>query len=108
MTYGRRSRARQQAVFPNEGVALQQAVSNMLQLDVQLHDWIDSGGWFIAALVRLALAATCGAMVGLEREVRGRQAGFRTNLLVCLGCAIIMIVSLQVGNLSWEPRPNRN
>src|SRR4051812_25093985 len=83
-------------------------LKHMQQLDIQLHDWIDAGGWFIAALVRLALAATCGALVGLEREVRGRQAGFRTNLLVCLGCAIIMIVSLQVANLSWESRPGRN
>ena len=80
----------------------------MQQLDVQLHDWIDSGGWFVVVLVRLALAATCGALVGLEREVRGRQAGFRTNLLVCLGCAIIMIVSLQTANLSWEARPGRD
>ena len=79
----------------------------MEPFDTHLHDWIDSAGWPLAALVRLALAAFCGAVVGLEREVRGRQAGFRTNLLVCLGCAIVMVVSIQVAHLEWNQRPDR-
>jgi putative Mg2+ transporter-C (MgtC) family protein len=56
--------------------------------------------WLIA-LGRLALAAFLGALVGLEREVRGRQAGFRTNLLVSLGCALVMIVSISFAFESW-------
>src|SRR5438093_6809954 len=44
------------------------------------------------ALLRLALAAALGAAVGLERELREREAGLRTHLLVSLGSALFTIV----------------
>ncbi len=47
-------------------------------------------------LVRAGMAVFCGALVGLERERRGKPAGFRTNVLICLGAAIYM----QVGELA--------
>jgi putative Mg2+ transporter-C (MgtC) family protein len=45
------------------------------------------------ALLRLALAAALGAVIGLERELREREAGLRTHLLVALGSALFTIVS---------------
>jgi putative Mg2+ transporter-C (MgtC) family protein len=59
-------------------------------------------GWSAEAFVRLLMAAICGGLVGLEREVRGRQAGFRTNLLVCLGSALAMIVSISFAMKDWS------
>lgn len=44
-------------------------------------------------IFRLFLASFFGGLVGLEREVHGREAGIRTYLLVSLGSALIMIVS---------------
>jgi putative Mg2+ transporter-C (MgtC) family protein len=44
-------------------------------------------------LGRLALAAALGGALGVEREWRDHDAGFRTHLLVCLGSAIFTIVS---------------
>jgi putative Mg2+ transporter-C (MgtC) family protein len=44
-------------------------------------------------LLRLALAAALGAAIGLEREIREREAGLRTHLLVSLGSALFTIVS---------------
>ncbi|OPY63728.1 MAG: putative Mg(2+) transport ATPase [Syntrophorhabdaceae bacterium PtaU1.Bin034] len=44
-------------------------------------------------IVRLLLASVLGGLVGLEREVHGREAGIRTYLLVALGSALIMVVS---------------
>jgi putative Mg2+ transporter-C (MgtC) family protein len=44
-------------------------------------------------LLRLALAAALGAAIGLERELREREAGLRTHLLVSLGSALFTIVS---------------
>ena len=45
------------------------------------------------ALLRLALAAVFGGLVGLERELREREAGFRTHLLVSVGSALFTIAS---------------
>ena len=44
-------------------------------------------------LFRLLLAAILGALVGFEREVHGRPAGIRTYLILCLGSALIMVMS---------------
>lgn len=44
-------------------------------------------------LLRLLLAVACGAVLGYERERAGRSAGLRTNLLVCMGAALMMVVS---------------
>jgi putative Mg2+ transporter-C (MgtC) family protein len=47
-------------------------------------------------LLRLLLAAALGGLIGLEREHSGKPAGFRTNLLICLGAALITEVSFNV------------
>lgn len=44
-------------------------------------------------LLRLALAAVCGGAVGLEREIRLKEAGVRTHLIVCFASCMMMIVS---------------
>jgi putative Mg2+ transporter-C (MgtC) family protein len=47
-------------------------------------------------LLRGAFAVVCGGMIGLERERRGKPAGFRTNILICLGAALYMMMSTLV------------
>jgi putative Mg2+ transporter-C (MgtC) family protein len=49
-------------------------------------------GWD-EALLRLVLAAALGGVIGTERELREREAGFRTHMLVALGSALFTIVS---------------
>jgi putative Mg2+ transporter-C (MgtC) family protein len=44
-------------------------------------------------LLRAAFAILCGAVVGLEREFKGKPAGLRTNTLICLGAALYMLLS---------------
>jgi putative Mg2+ transporter-C (MgtC) family protein len=63
-------------------------------------------GWPGEAFVELLLAAIAGGVVGLEREVRGRQAGFRTNILVAVGSALVMIVSSRVAFHDWPRTPD--
>ena len=41
-----------------------------------------------AVAVRMALCVLCGGIIGIEREVMRRPAGFRTHILVCLGAAM--------------------
>ena len=58
----------------------------MLQLASSL-----SLNWY-EALLRLALAGALGGLIGLERELREREAGLRTHLLVAVGSALFTIV----------------
>lgn len=44
-------------------------------------------------LLRLLLAVLCGGAVGMERERKGRPAGFRTHILVCVGAALCMMTN---------------
>ena len=44
-------------------------------------------------LLRLLTAAILGGLIGLERESRAKEAGFRTHFLVAMGSALFMIVS---------------
>ena len=48
---------------------------------------------WVELLLRLALAATLGGAIGAERELRDREAGFRTHLLVAVGAALFTLVS---------------
>ena len=48
---------------------------------------------WITVLIRVALATLCGGSVGIERAYRGRPAGFRTHILVCLGASLTMMTN---------------
>src|SRR5512145_438883 len=49
----------------------------------------------VTLLARLLLASILGGMIGLEREIHGRPAGFRTHLLVSLGSCLYVLTSIQ-------------
>jgi putative Mg2+ transporter-C (MgtC) family protein len=45
------------------------------------------------SIARLVLAAILGGFIGLEREVKHRPAGLRTNLFICVGAAMFTLLS---------------
>lgn len=52
----------------------------------------------LPVLGRLLLALALGAAVGLERELSGKPAGLRTNILICVGAALFTELSLVVAH----------
>jgi putative Mg2+ transporter-C (MgtC) family protein len=48
------------------------------------------------AMVRLVLAAVLGAIIGLERELKRKPAGLRTNIFICFGAAMFTILSSEL------------
>jgi putative Mg2+ transporter-C (MgtC) family protein len=52
-----------------------------------------ASGLVASAVVRLVLAAILGGIIGLERELKHRPAGLRTNMFICLGAAMFTILS---------------
>jgi len=48
----------------------------------------------VSGVVSLCISAFLGSLVGLEREIHGRPAGFRTHLLVSVGACLFVLVSI--------------
>jgi putative Mg2+ transporter-C (MgtC) family protein len=48
--------------------------------------------------LRLGLAVLLGGAIGLEREASDKPAGLRTNILICVGSTLMMILSIQVAH----------
>ncbi|MBA2454673.1 MAG: MgtC/SapB family protein [Chloroflexia bacterium] len=62
----------------------------------QLTDW--------EGLIRVALAAVLGGIIGIERELRAKDAGLRTNMLVAMGAALFTVSSIQLSEfyINWN------
>lgn len=59
---------------------------------------------FFTIVLRLGLSVVFGGVIGLEGARKGRPAGFRTNILVCLGAALTMLLGqyeLEMMQTSW-------
>lgn len=78
------------------------------QFDQNVVSWANSLGWPIEGFLRILSAAVAGGLVGLERELRGRQAGFRTYMLVCIGSAVVMVVSTRFAVTQFSAPSNTN
>ena len=57
-------------------------------------DWLDP--LLIESLRLGPLATALGGLIGLERELSGKPAGLRTNILICVGATLLMDISLTV------------
>src|SRR6516225_11296526 len=55
--------------------------------------WLQQSGVMNSAVTRLLAASLLGGVIGLEREVKRRSAGVRTNLLICMGAAFFTLLS---------------
>ncbi len=54
--------------------------------------WEEVWVW-LQIILRLLLAVVCGGVIGMERGRKGRPAGFRTHVLVCLGSALTVMTN---------------
>nr|MBO2494413.1 methyltransferase [Clostridia bacterium] len=54
---------------------------------------------FLEDIFKLVLAMLLGGLVGLEREITNRPAGFRTHTLVCMGSTLVMVTSMHLFGL---------
>jgi uncharacterized membrane protein YhiD involved in acid resistance len=46
--------------------------------------------------LRMLIATGLGGLIGLQRELSGKPAGLRTNMLICMGAALVTYVSLEL------------
>lgn len=53
--------------------------------------------------IRLFLAAFLGAIIGVEREMKNRAAGFRTHIIVSVGACLVMLIGVDaIGEISSD------
>src|SRR5438876_936817 len=52
------------------------------------------------AAFKLILAVLLGGCVGIEREMRDKPAGLRTNILICVGSTLFMLISTRLASLT--------
>ncbi len=52
-----------------------------------------SGYSTIVLVIRIILAGVCGGIIGVERTLRQKDAGFRTHIVVAMGAALMIIIS---------------
>ena len=50
----------------------------------------------LALLLKLGLATLLGGAIGMERELSGKPAGLRTNILICIGSTLFTVVSFHM------------
>jgi putative Mg2+ transporter-C (MgtC) family protein len=53
--------------------------------------------------VTVGVAVLCGGIVGLERQLRGKPAGVRTSILVCLGTSIFIRLGSSIVSAESDP-----
>ena len=53
-------------------------------------------------IVPVLLAVGCGTVIGLERQLKHKAAGLRTNILTCLGAAVFTIISREMASGSQD------
>jgi putative Mg2+ transporter-C (MgtC) family protein len=50
----------------------------------------------LGLLLKLGFATLLGGVIGLERELSGKPAGLRTNILICIGATLFTVVSIHM------------
>jgi putative Mg2+ transporter-C (MgtC) family protein len=55
---------------------------------------IEQMAFFEGTTTRLLMACAMGGLVGVEREWRHKASGLRTNMLLCMGCALFTVLSV--------------
>lgn len=53
---------------------------------------------YLTPVLRLLLSVLLGGIIGFERAERGREAGLRTHIMVCLGACLVMLISEYIVN----------
>ncbi|THB63889.1 MAG: MgtC/SapB family protein, partial [Spirochaetaceae bacterium] len=64
-----------------------------------MHPEMQAMEFFLEAGLRLFMALVFGGMIGWERERHGQPAGLRTHMLICMGAALMMVLSAAI---SWQ------
>jgi putative Mg2+ transporter-C (MgtC) family protein len=65
---------------------------------VQFEEILSRGFW-----LPVSVAVLCGGVLGLERQLRGKPAGMRTSILICMGTQVFVRLGNELANHGGDP-----
>lgn len=77
-------------------------MNSALQSLLSLTEWDHFRGIWLPIGFKVVMAFICGGLIGLERELKHKPAGLRTNMLICLGATLYTMVGILI-HQSVEP-----
>ncbi len=73
-------------------------MENFAQHVIGLSEWNNFRELWLPIGFKVVVSIICGGIIGLERELKHKPAGLRTNILICLGAALYTILSLVISD----------
>lgn len=59
--------------------------------------------WSLLFWIRIGITILCGGIIGLERQLRGKPAGIRTSILICLGTYVFVSLAASLSSNTLDP-----
>lgn len=78
-------------------------MENLAQLLIGQTEWDTFRILWVPIGFKVVVSILCGGLVGLEREMKHKPAGLRTNILICLGATLFTLLSIIFANGSISP-----
>ncbi len=69
-------------------------MQDFIQLLIGQSEWNSFRGYWLTVGFKVCLSILCGGLIGLERELKHKPAGLRTNILICLGATLFTSLSV--------------
>lgn len=80
-------------------------MSEFFQSLIGQSEWSTFSGAWLPIGFKVVLSILCGGFIGLEREIKHKPAGLRTNILICLGAMLFTWLSLMMSNIAQPGTP---
>lgn len=71
-------------------------MEDFLQQLIGQSEWNTFSGHWLPIGFKVVMAIICGGLIGLERELKHKPAGLRTNILICLGAVLFTSLSVLI------------
>lgn len=80
-------------------------MSEFIQSLIGQSEWSTFSGAWLPIGFKVVLSILCGGFIGLEREIKHKPAGLRTNILICLGAMLFTWLSVMMAGLAQPGTP---
>ncbi len=80
-------------------------MTEFIQTLIGQSEWTTFRGAWLPVGFKVVLSILCGGFIGLERELKHKPAGLRTNILICLGAMLFTWISVMMAGLAQPGTP---